>query len=42
MSDLAIDVREKETPAEIVERLMLELPRSVLESARRSTWRSVR
>lgn len=42
MSDLSIDVREKETPSEIVERLMLELPRSVLESARRSTWRSVR
>jgi len=42
MADLAIDVREKETPSEIVERLMLELPRSVLESARRSTWRSVR
>jgi shikimate kinase len=42
MSDLSIDVREKETPSEIAERLMLELPRSVLESARRSTWRSVR
>ncbi len=42
MSDLAIDVREDETPAEIVERLMLELPRSVIESTRRSTWRSAR
>lgn len=42
MSDLAIDVREDETPAEIVERLMIELPRSVIESTRRSTWRSAR
>jgi shikimate kinase len=42
MADLAIDVREKETPSEIVERLMLELPRSVLESTRRPAWRSVR
>jgi shikimate kinase len=42
MSDLAIDVREDETPAEIAERLMLELPRNVLESARRATWRSAR
>jgi shikimate kinase len=42
MSDLSIDIKEEETPAEIAERLMLELPRSVLESARRSTWRSVR
>ncbi len=42
MSDLTVDVREEETAAEIAERLMLELPRSVLESARRSTWRSVR
>ncbi|HEV7766410.1 MAG TPA: shikimate kinase [Thermoanaerobaculia bacterium] len=42
MADLSIDVREEETPAEIAERITLELPRSVLESARRSTWRSVR
>ena len=40
MSDLTIEVREDETPAEIVERLILELPKSVLESARRtSIWR---
>ena len=38
MCDLTIDIREQETPAEIAERLMLELPRTVLESARRSTW----
>ena len=42
MADLSVDVRDEETPAEIAERLMLELPRSVLESARRSTWRSLR
>jgi shikimate kinase len=35
MSDLTIEVREDETPVEIVERLVLELPKSVLESARR-------
>ena len=39
MADLTIEVREEETPAEIVERLMLELPKSVLESARRPAWR---
>lgn len=39
MSDLTIDVREDETPSEIVERLLLELPKSVLESARRTAWR---
>ena len=39
MSDLTIDVREDETPAEIVERLVLELPKSVLESARRAVRR---
>ena len=35
MSDLTIEIREEETPTEIVERLVLELPKSVLESARR-------
>ena len=39
MSDLTIDVREEETPVEIVERLLLELPKSVLESARQSARR---
>ena len=34
MADVTMEVRESETPAEIVERLMLELPRSVLESTR--------
>ncbi|MEO8383527.1 MAG: shikimate kinase [Acidobacteriota bacterium] len=39
MADLAIDVREDETPVEIVERLVLELPKNVLDAARRTNWR---
>jgi shikimate kinase len=39
MSDITIEIREEETPVEIVERLLLELPKNVLESAKRSTWR---
>jgi len=40
MSDLTIEVREDETPVEIVERLLLELPKSVLESAKKAAiWR---
>ncbi len=39
MSDITIEIREEETPAEIVERLVLELPKPVLEAARRSAWR---
>jgi shikimate kinase len=39
MADITIDVREEETPAEIVERLVLELPKNVLDAARRSAWR---
>jgi shikimate kinase len=39
MSDLTVEIREDETPVEIVERLVLELPKSVLESARRTAWR---
>ena len=35
MSDITIDVREDETPIEIVERLVLELPKNVLDAARR-------
>jgi shikimate kinase len=42
MSDITLEVREEETPTEIVERLMLELPKSVLESARRITARRSR
>ena len=40
-ADITLEVREEETPVEIVERLVLELPKSVLESARRTTtWRA--
>lgn len=39
MADLTIEIREEETPVEIVERLVLELPKSVLESTRRTAWR---
>jgi shikimate kinase len=42
MSDLTIEVREEETPTEIVERLVLELPKMALESSRRSTRKAVR
>lgn len=36
MSDLIIEIREEETPAEIVERLLLEFPKPFLESTRAS------
>ena len=39
MADITLEVRDDETPAEIVERLVLELPKSVLETTRRSLWR---
>jgi shikimate kinase len=39
MSDLTLEIREDETPAEIVERMLLELPKSVLESAKKTVWR---
>jgi shikimate kinase len=42
MADITLEIREEETPSEIVERLMLELPKSVLESAKRTVWRSAR
>jgi shikimate kinase len=41
-SDVTIEIREEETPIEIVERLVLELPKTALESARRASWRAVR
>ncbi len=37
-ADLTIEIREQETPAEVVERLMLALPKPVLEGAR-GAWR---
>ena len=42
MCDITIEIREEETPAEIAERLVLELPKSVLEGAKNTLWRSSR
>ncbi|HEV8658353.1 MAG TPA: shikimate kinase [Thermoanaerobaculia bacterium] len=39
LADVTLEIREDETPAEIVERLLLELPKSFLEAAKTSTWR---
>jgi shikimate kinase len=40
MCDLTLEIREEQTPSEIVERLILDLPKGFLESVRRSgTWR---
>jgi shikimate kinase len=41
MSDVTLEIREPDTPSEIVERLMLELPKNFLESVRRAVRRSV-
>src|SRR2546423_6631737 len=38
-ADVTIEIREEETPSEIVERLILELPKGFLESAKRTAWR---
>src|SRR4051794_3788288 len=40
MADITLDVRDDETTPEIVERLLLELPKSFLDSARRPAWRA--
>src|SRR5437764_9319457 len=37
-ADVTIEIREEETPGEIVERLILELPKGFLESAKRAAW----
>lgn len=39
MSDITLEIREDETPSEIVERLLLELPKSFHESTRTPNWR---
>ncbi|HXG57977.1 MAG TPA: shikimate kinase [Thermoanaerobaculia bacterium] len=39
LCDITIEIREDETPAEIVERLILELPKSALESVTRGSRR---
>ncbi len=41
MSDLTIEIRDDETPAEIAERLMLELPKSFHGATRAPAWRRV-
>jgi shikimate kinase len=40
MCDVTIEIREEETPQEIIERLLLELPRGFLESAKKPAWRA--
>src|SRR5947207_802888 len=40
MADVTMEVREDETPGEIVERLLLELPKGFLESARKARRRA--
>jgi hypothetical protein len=42
MSDITIEVREEETTNEIVERLLLELPKGFLDPTRRSQSRGAR
>ncbi len=42
MADITIEVREDETTNEIVERLLLELPKGFLDPGGRSPWRGVR
>jgi shikimate kinase len=40
MADMTIEIRDRETPLEIVERLVLELPKGFLDPAKRSgAWR---
>ena len=39
MADVTVEIREDETPGEIVERLLLELPKSFLDAAKQSAWR---
>jgi shikimate kinase len=39
MADITVDMRSDETTSEIVERILLELPKSFLDPARRPAWR---
>jgi shikimate kinase len=39
-ADLTVEIREEDTPAEIVERLLLELPKPLLDSARKARRRA--
>src|SRR5437764_4417487 len=42
MCDITIEMREEETTNEIVERLLLELPKGFLDPASRAPWRGAR
>ena len=42
MSDITIEIRDDETTNEIVERLLLELPKGFLDPERRAPWRGAR
>jgi shikimate kinase len=42
MADITIEVREEETTNEIVERLLLELPKGFLDTAHRAPWKGAR
>ena len=39
LADMTLEVREEETPAEVAERIVLELPKGFLEAARAGSWR---
>lgn len=41
MADITIEMRDDETPGEVVERILLELPKGFLETAKTSAWRRV-
>ncbi len=40
MADITLEIREDERPAEIVQRMLFELPKGFLESVRKGSWRS--
>lgn len=40
MADITLELREDETPKEIVERLVMQLPKGFLESIKRVSWRA--
>jgi shikimate kinase len=42
MSNITIEIRDDETTNEIVERLLIELPKGFLDPARRAPWRGAR
>ena len=40
MCDITIEMKDGDTPAELVERLLFELPKGFLETTRRPAWRA--